>query len=117
MKLSKRSFLRRGPVEDELRYLTALDSGAVRAFGTALKLKGDVAHGRLGHAFLAKIAQLTPVEDRAGRVEVLGLDLYRVFEVHVEGVARAVGEKFGVVLREHPAESLELDADVVVGCP
>jgi hypothetical protein len=109
------SFIRRRPVKYKFRYLSALNAGAICALGAALELEGDAADRRLGHTFLAKIAQLAPVEDRAGRVKVLGLDLYGVLEVDVEGVARTVGKELGVVLGEDAAEPLELDADIVVG--
>lgn len=92
------SFVRGWPVEYELGDLSALDPGAVRALGAALKLKGDAAHRCLGHTLLTEIAQLTTVEYRARRVEVFRLDLNRVLEVDVEGVARAVREELGVVL-------------------
>lgn len=104
-------------VKYELGDLAALDAGAVGALRAALELKVDTADGRFGHAFLAEVAKLGAVENGACRVHALGLDLDRVFEVHVEGVARAVGEELGVVLREHAARLLQLDLDRVIRCP
>lgn len=108
------SVVGRRPIENQLGYLPALYAGAVGALGTALKLKVHAADRRLGHTLLPKEAQLAAVQYRARRVRALRLDLYRIFEVHVERVAGAVGEELGVVLREDVPEPLQLYLDVVV---
>lgn len=103
-------------VEDEFRYLSSLDTGAVGALGRALELKSDRANGDFAHALLAKIAELLPVENRRGHVKGLGLDLDRVFEKHLKGVAGAVREELRLVLCENPAKPFQLDFDVIVSC-
>ena len=101
-------------VEDEFRYLSALDTGAVGALGRALELESDRADGDFAHALLAKVAELLAVEHCRRHVEGLGLDLDRVLEEDLEGVARAVREELRLILGKDPAQPLQLDFDVVV---
>lgn len=108
------SVVGRRPVENQLGNLPALNAGAVGAFGAALKLKVHAANRRLRHALLAEKAQLPAVQYCTGRVRALRLDLYRILEVNVKRVARAVGEELGVVLRENVPEPLQLYLNVVV---
>lgn len=105
----------RGTIENQLRYLTTLNSGAVGALRRALELKGDRAHGHLAHALLTKVAKFGPVEYSRSRVERFGFDLYGIIEVHVESLAGSVREELRVAFGEHASLSLQFDFHVVIG--
>ncbi len=59
--------------------------------------------------------QLVPVQNHAGRVEGVGLDLHRVLEEDREGVAGAVGEVLDDGDAERHALALQLDLGLVLG--
>lgn len=103
-------------VENEFRYLSPLDTGAVGALGRALELESDRADGDFAHALLAKIAELLSVEHRRSHVEGLWLNLDRVLEEDLEGVAGTVREELRLILGKDPAKPLQFDFDVVVSC-
>ena len=88
----------RSGVEDELGDLAALHARAVGAVRRALELHGDLAALHLRHALLPEVAELVAVQDDAGRVECVRLDLHRVLEPHGERAARAVREVLAEVL-------------------
>lgn len=108
------SVVGRRPVENQFGNLSALDTGAVRAFGTTLKLKVHAADRRLRHAFLTEETQLPAVQYRTRRVRTFRLDLYRILEVNVERVARTIGEELGIILRKDISESFKLYFNVVI---
>jgi len=95
-----------GSVEDQLWDLTTLHSSAVGALRRALELECHVAHEHLRHALLAEETEFIAVEDYGGGVIALRLDLNRIFEEHVERVARSVREELGVVLGKRATQAL-----------
>ena len=105
----------RSGVEDELGDLAALHARAVGAVGGTLELHGDLAALHLRHALLPEVAELVAVQDDAGRVEGVRLDLHRVLEPHGERAARAVREVLAEVLPQDHALPLELDLGAVLG--
>lgn len=77
-------------VEYKFGDLTPLHPSAVGAVRRALELDSDFATLDFCHAFLSKVAELIAVQDHAGRVEGVWLNLHRVLKPHGEGVAGAV---------------------------
>lgn len=100
-------------VEDELGNLPPLHPRPVGAIGGALELKSHFPTLHLCHPLLSEVAQLIPVQDHAGRVEGVGLDLDRVLEPHGERVAGAVGEVLAEVLSQQHSLTLQLDLGAV----
>lgn len=91
-----------------------MDAGTVGALGAALKLKVYTANRRFRHAFLPEEAQLPAIQYCTRRVRTLWFDLYWIFKVHMERVARAVGKELCVILRQNIPKSLEFYFNIVI---
>ncbi len=102
-------------IKYEFGDLPPLHTRPVGAVRRALELEGHLPALDLRHPLLAKITQLVPVQNRAGRVEGVGLDLHRVLEEDGEGVAGAVGEVLDDGDAERHALALQLDLGLVLG--
>lgn len=100
-------------VEDELGNLPSLHPCPISAVGGALELKSHFATLHLRHPLLSEVAQLVSIQDHAGRVEGVGLDLDRILEPHGEGVAGAVGEVLAEVLSQQHPLTLQFDLGTV----
>lgn len=100
-------------VEDELGNLPSLHPCPISAVRGALELKSHFATLHLCHPLLPKVAQLVSIQDHAGCVEGVGLNLDRILEPHGEGVAGAVGEVLAEVLSQQHSLTLQLNFGTV----
>lgn len=100
-------------IEDELGDLPSLHPRPIGAIRGALELKSHFPTLHLCHPLLSEVAQLISVQDHAGCVEGVGLDLDRVLEPHGERVAGAVGEVLAEVLSQQHSLTLQLDLGAV----
>lgn len=101
-------------VEDELGNLSPLHPCAVSAVRGALELKCHFPTLHLCHPFLSKVAQLISIQNHAGSVEGVGLNLDWILKPYREGVAGTVREVFAEVLSQQYSLTLQLNLGTVL---
>lgn len=102
-------------IEDEFRDLPALHPSAIGAIRGALKLDGHLATLNFRHAFLSEVAEFVAIQNDAGCVEGVWLNLHGVLKPHGEGTAGAIREVLAQVLPQNHALPLEFDLGAVLG--